>query len=165
MPNYKPLAVISSETDHCLSCHSEKGEGKVITEQWKDSKHAQVGVGCIECHKAEEGDIDAYEHHGDLIATIVTPNDCAKCHEKEVEQFTKSHHADAGAILGSLDNVLAEVVEGHAAFNGGANPAAASGCWQCHGSKIEVLKDVDGNPLKNDDGIIQLDPKTWRDKE
>ncbi len=161
MPNYKPLAVISNETDHCLSCHSEKGEGKVITEQWKDSKHAQVGVGCLECHKAEKDDIDAYEHHGDIIATIVTPNDCAKCHEKEVEQFTKSHHADGGAILGSLDNVLAEVVEGHAAFNGGMNPAAVSGCWQCHGSKVEVLKDAEGNPLKDDNGILQLDPKTW----
>ena len=161
MPNYKPAPVLSESTKHCVSCHSEKGEGKVIYEQWADSKHAQVGVGCIECHGAEEGDIDGYEHHGDFIATIVTPKDCGKCHEKEVTQFTNSHHADAGAILGSLDNVLAEVVEGHVAFNGGSNPAAASGCWQCHGSKIEVLRNEDGSVMKDDEGIVMIDPKTW----
>jgi len=133
----------------------------VITEQWKISKHAEVGVGCLECHKADEGDIDGYEHHGDFIATIVTPNDCGKCHKEEVNQFVQSHHADAGAIMGSLDNVLAEVVEGHAGYMDGANPAAASGCWQCHGSKVELLKDDDGNVLKSDDGILLFDPKTW----
>ncbi|MEN8186191.1 MAG: multiheme c-type cytochrome [Bacteroidota bacterium] len=161
MPGYKPVAILDSNTEHCVGCHSEKGEGKIITEHWKESKHAQVGVGCIECHKAEKDDIDGFEHHGDYIATIVTPLDCGRCHEKEVEEFTASHHADAGAIMGSLDNVLAEVIEGHAGYNGGANPSAASGCWQCHGSRVEVLKDADGNVLKNDDGIVQFDPKTW----
>ncbi|MCP3931404.1 MAG: hydroxylamine oxidoreductase [Bacteroidetes bacterium] len=161
IPGYKAEPVIDAKTKHCIGCHSEKGEGKVITEQWKESNHAQVGVGCVECHGAEKDDIDGYEHHGDFIATIVTPKDCGKCHEKETAEFTASHHADAGAIMGSLDNVLAEVVEGHASFNGGANPAAAQGCWQCHGSRVELLKDAEGNPIKNDDGILQFDPKTW----
>lgn len=161
LPGYKAAAIVDSNTEHCIGCHSEKGEGKIITEHWKESKHAQVGVGCIECHKAEKEDIDGFDHHGDFIATIVTPKDCGKCHEQEVEEFTASHHADAGAIMGSLDNVLAEVIEGHAAFNNGSNPSAASGCWQCHGSRVEVLRDAAGNVLKNDDGIVQFDPKTW----
>ncbi|RLD54002.1 MAG: hydroxylamine oxidoreductase, partial [Bacteroidetes bacterium] len=161
MPNFKPEPIMDAGTKHCISCHSEKGVGKVIAEQWKESKHAEVGVGCLECHKAEEGDVDAYEHEGDLIATIVTPKDCGRCHMEEVEQFTSSHHADAGMIMGSLDNVLAEVVEGHTAFNNGANPAAASGCWQCHGSKVALLMDSEGNPVKDDKGILKFDPKTW----
>ena len=161
IPGYKPSPVIDKSTKHCISCHGEKGEGKIIVEHWKESKHAQVGVGCLECHKAQKGDIDGYEHHGDFIATIVTPNDCARCHEKEAKEFMASHHADAGAIMGSLDNVLAEVIEGHAGFNNGANPAAASGCWQCHGSRVELLKDASGNVVKNDDGIPRFDPKTW----
>ena len=161
IPNYKVQPVMSDNTQHCVSCHSEKGNGKVITDQWMESKHAEVGVGCLECHQAEESDIDGFKHHGDLIATIVTPKDCGKCHADEVEQFTHSHHADAGAILGSLDNVLAEVVEGHAAYMDGSNPAAASGCWQCHGSKVELLKDEEGNPMTSDDGILLFDPKTW----
>jgi len=161
MPNFKPEPIMDAGTKHCISCHSEKGVGKVIAEQWKESKHAEVGVGCLECHKAEEGDVDAFEHEGDLIATIVTPKDCGRCHMDEVEQFTGSHHADAGMIMGSLDNVLAEVVEGHTAFNNGANPAAASGCWQCHGSKVSLLLDSDGNPVKDDKGVLKFDPKTW----
>ncbi len=157
----KAKAQISEKTAHCISCHGEAGNGKVITQQWKESRHAQMGVGCIDCHKAEEGDVDGFEHHGDKIATIVTPNDCAKCHKKESDEFQASHHADAGMIMGSLDNVLAEVIEGHTEFNGGANPAAASGCWQCHGSTVALLKDESGNPIKNEEGVLQFDPKTW----
>jgi len=160
-PDYKPSPIVDDGTRHCISCHSEQGAGKVIVEQWKDSKHAEVGVGCLECHSAEEGDVDAYEHEGQVIATIVTPSDCAKCHAEEAEQFVTSHHADAGMIMGSLDNVLAEVVEGHASFMDDSNPAAAAGCWQCHGSKVEIRKDDNGEPMYNDMGILLLDPKTW----
>ena len=46
---------------------------------------------------------------------IVTPKDCGRCHEAEVTEFNSSHHAKAGRILGSLDNVLAEIVEGRPA--------------------------------------------------
>jgi len=161
MPDYKASPIVDEGTKHCIACHGEKGAGKVIVEQWKDSKHAEVGVGCLECHAAEKDDVDAYEHEGSIIATIVTPHDCAKCHEHEANEFMTSHHADAGMIMGSLDNVLAEVVEGHTAFNEGSNPAAASGCWQCHGSRVEMVKDADGNPAYDDNGILKLDPKTW----
>lgn len=160
-PNYKPAPIVDEGTRHCISCHGEQGAGKVIVEQWKDSKHAEVGVGCLECHQAKKGDVDGYEHEGQFIATIVTPNDCARCHKNEANQFTTSHHADAGMIMGSLDNVLAEVVEGHETYNDGANPAAASGCWQCHGSRVQIKKDQNGNPVYNDMGILLLDPKTW----
>jgi len=161
IPDYRPTPVMDAATKHCVSCHGEKGVGKVIAEQWKASKHAEAGVGCLECHRAEKGDIDAFEHEGQLIATIVTPKDCGRCHEDEVNEFTHSHHADAGMIMGSLDNILAEVVEGNAAYNNGANPAAASGCWQCHGSRVELLRDKNGNPVKDENGVLKFDPKTW----
>ncbi len=161
MPDYKAAPIINVDTRLCASCHGEQGAGKAIVEQQKNSKHTEVGVGCLECHEAQKGDIDAYEYEGNLIATIVTPKDCAECHKEEAEQFTTSHQTDAGMIMGSLDNVLAEMVEWHAAFNNGSNPAAANGCWQCHGSKVEILKDDNGKPLYNDSGILMLDPKTW----
>ena len=147
MPGYKPAPIVDAGTKHCISCHAEKGAGKVIVEQWKTSKHAEVGVGCLECHAANKTDVDAYLHEGALIATVVTPYDCRKCHEKETMEFVNSHHADAGMIMGSLDNVLAEVVEGDVNFNSGANPAAASGCWQCHGSRVQLLTDDQGKEL------------------
>ena len=89
-----------------------------------------------------------------MISIIVSPKDCANCHEKEVKQTEESHHAKAGRILGSLDNLLAEVVEGNSAlvtpgFPGGNSAAAVNGCWQCHGSQVKVLEDG------------QLDPATW----
>ncbi len=160
-PDTGPSLLVDKGTQHCISCHGKQGIGKVIVEQWRNSKHAQADVGCLDCHQAKKGDIDGYEHEGQFIATIVTPKDCAECHQDEAEQFTTSHHADAGMIMGSLDNVLAEVVEGSATFRDGANPAAASGCWQCHGSRVQIQTDENGKPKYNDYGVLLFDPKTW----
>ena len=145
-------AIVTSDNKDCVTCHEVKTPG--IIGQWKESLHAEQGIGCLDCHKAAEGDVDAHLHEGRLIATIVSPKDCAKCHEAETKEFAASHHATAGKILGSLDNVLAEVVEGHAEFDAEGNkvkasPVAVSGCLQCHGSEIKVLEDG------------KLDPETW----
>jgi len=147
-----PDAVITAENEDCVDCHRVKSPG--IVGQWEISTHASSGIGCLECHSANEGDIDAYDHEGVLIATIVTPTDCSECHEKEAAEFEASHHATAGQILGSLDNVLAEVVEGYVDFDSQGNKvstsaAAVSGCLQCHGSEIKVLENG------------KLDPATW----
>ncbi len=146
------LPELSVESKECIECH--KMQSKVIYEQWGDSKHFRGNIGCFECHKAEREDKDAYDHYGKVISTIVSPKDCARCHEKEVEQFVSSHHAKAARILGSLDNVLAEVVEGNndfitPMFPMGISAAAVNGCWQCHGSEVKVMPDG------------KLDPATW----
>jgi hydroxylamine dehydrogenase len=145
-------AALSPESAACAKCHHK--ESPAIYEQWGSSKHFRGNVGCFECHQAEKGDADAFMHEGQLIATMVTPKDCGRCHQREVEEFQASHHAKAGRILGSLDNVLAEVVEGNhgmktPGFPEGVSAAAVSGCWQCHGAEVKVLKDG------------KLDPATW----
>jgi formate-dependent nitrite reductase cytochrome c552 subunit len=146
------LADISKESAQCIDCHKKASPS--IYEQWGASKHFRANVGCYECHKADEKDPDALSHEGRLIATIVSPRDCNRCHEKETGEFIMSHHAKGGRILGSLDNKLAEIVEGNQgfitpAFPKGNSAAAVSGCWQCHGSEVKVLKDG------------KLDPATW----
>lgn len=146
------LPELSEKSRECITCH--KDDNPIIYEQWGDSRHFRANVGCFECHKAEESDPDAFEHLGDYISIIVSPKDCAKCHEKEVAEFSSSRHAKAGRIMGSLDNVLAEVVEGNRGlitpmFPGGVSAAAVTGCWQCHGSEVKVLPDG------------TLDPATW----
>jgi formate-dependent nitrite reductase cytochrome c552 subunit len=143
---------ISAASRKCIDCH--KKESPSIYEQWGSSKHFRANVGCYECHKAETSDPDAMLHEGQLIATIVSPRDCNRCHEKETGEFIISHHAKAARILGSLDNTLAEVVEGNQAFKTpgfpkGNSAAAVNGCWQCHGSEVKVLKNG------------KLDPATW----
>ncbi len=117
--------------DPCWRCHASATPG--IVAQWKSSKHFEAGIGCADCHGAAATDPDAFEHHGRRIAIIVSPKDCATCHEEEFEQQKGSHHAKAGQILGSLDNLLGEVV--------GGQPAVDAGCRQCHGSEVELGPD------------------------
>ena len=130
---------------------------------WKGSTHAECGVGCVECHQAVEHDVDGFEHWGVLIATVVTPLDCARCHPEEAEEFAASHHSKGGNILASLDNFLAETVEGaRFAFDPhGETPgllvssvdglsSAVSGCMQCHGSKM-ALESTGGGKITVDD--------------
>ena len=146
------LPQISPESAACAECH--KKESPAIYEQWGSSKHFRGNIGCMECHKAHPDDPDAWLHEGQIISIIVSPKDCARCHTREVEQFTGSHHSKAARILGSLDNTLAEIVEGNNAFitpmfPGGVSAAAVNGCWQCHGAEVKVLPGG------------KLDPATW----
>jgi len=145
-------AEISRQTKECLECHQKLDTS--VYQQWGMSKHYRANVGCFECHSASTEDVDAFQHEGFTIAILVTPKDCARCHSVETEQFSGSHHSKAGRILGSLDNVLAEVVEGNKGmvtpgFPGGVSASAVNGCWQCHGSQIKVLPNG------------KLDPATW----
>nr|VFK65216.1 MAG: Seven times multi-haem cytochrome CxxCH [Candidatus Kentron sp. UNK]VFK71415.1 MAG: Seven times multi-haem cytochrome CxxCH [Candidatus Kentron sp. UNK] len=159
-PPSKTFKVLSKESATCVSCHMKKNAG--IYQQWGESKHYGANVGCYECHKAEKGEPDAVRHKDFLISTIVSPKDCAECHEQEAREFDKSHHATGGLILGSLDNVLAEVVEGsiygQMAIRG-ESAAAVQGCWQCHGSPVKVLPDgkLDAASWPNT-GIGRLNP-------
>lgn len=146
------LQTISPETGQCLQCHKELNP--VIVQQWGASKHYRAKIGCYECHRAEKTDPDAFEHGDEFISVIVSPNDCARCHENEVRQFNSSRHSKGARILGSQDNILAEVVEGNRmmktpGFPEGISAAAVSGCWQCHGSEVKV---IEGG---------KLDPATW----
>jgi hypothetical protein len=143
---------LSKTSKECVECHKEMNVN--IYQQWGKSKHFRSNVGCYECHEAQSGDVDAINHEGYFISIIVSPKDCGKCHEKETDEFLNSHHSKAGRIMGSLDNVLAEVVEGNRGmktegFPDGVSAAAVNGCWQCHGSIVKVIEDG------------RLDPATW----
>jgi len=152
---------VPASSAQCVDCHAKSSPG--IVDHWKGSTHAAKGVGCVECHQAVTGDVDGFDHYGALIATIVTPRDCSRCHQKEATEFGQSHHAAAGNILASLDNFLAETVEGsrqpfnpHSPTPGKAvemvNGMASSftGCQQCHGSKV-ALRSTDGGVITVDD--------------
>ncbi|MGO9953813.1 MAG: multiheme c-type cytochrome [Dissulfurispiraceae bacterium] len=130
---------VSKEGKACIACH--EAQSPSFVKEWEISKHAQKGVDCYTCHKAEKTNPAAMEHNGFTIAVLVTPKDCSKCHPNEVKQMTSSHHAKAADILNSLDNYLGEVV--------GGPEAVITGCVQCHGSQVKVLANG------------KLDPNTW----
>ena len=155
------VVAVPTASKGCVECH--KRVSPAIIDHWVGSTHSVKGVGCVECHQAAKDDADAFQHHGALIATIVTPLDCKRCHPTEYNEFTASHHAKAGNILASLDNFLAETVEGNRSpfnphsptpgrkvesVNGMAS--ANTGCQQCHGGKV-ALEATDGGLLTVDD--------------
>ncbi len=119
----------------CVNCHEKKSPG--VVNDWKKSQHARGGVTCYDCHKAERTDVDAQEHEGTLIAVIVSPRDCSRCHPQEVREFEASHHSKAATFISKktpegriMDNVLGYQIEG--------KEAAVVGCEKCHGSQIEM---------------------------
>lgn len=124
--------------NRCVNCHKKTSPALVM--EWERSRHAAAGISCLECHSANEGDVDGWMHMGARVATLVTPKDCAQCHETQVEEFSRSHHAKAGLIINSLDNVLAEKVAGMPTNNADA----VNGCWQCHGSIVKFKRDEKG---------------------
>lgn len=135
----------SPEGQVCIKCHELKTPG--LFKMWKLGKMGQAGVNCYDCHKAEKktekkpGDLDGYDHRGFWMATLVSPKDCSRCHKEQFDQQQPSHHAKGADILNSLDNYLGTVLGGPA--------CVATGCRQCHGSNIKVLKNG------------KLDPSTW----
>jgi hypothetical protein len=167
---------IPVSSNRCVECHGKSTPG--IIDHWKGSTHAVKGVGCVECHQAQPGDVDGFDHYGAHIATVVTPKDCSRCHKHEYEEFEHSHHAKGGNILASLDNFLAEKVEGFRDDTGGLhffNPhsptpgmvdvkdvnglsSAVVGCLQCHGSKVALLT-KDGGRITLDDLKLDADGK------
>ena len=158
-PGHVPAEAVAQESDDdaCAVCHQEVTPG--ILAHWAGSRHARHDVTCLGCHEADPGELDAWKHEGEWIATVVTPRDCGECHEAEAEEFMRSHHAKGGNILHSLDNLLAETVEGHRGTFEVPHPHeegrmlrvdgmsfAVSGCWQCHGSQLRLLS-TDGEPM------------------
>jgi len=135
----------SPEGQVCIKCHELKSPG--LFKMWRAGKMGQRGVNCYDCHKAvkksakKPGDKDGYDHRGFWIANVVSPKDCSRCHEEIFKQHQPSHHAKGADILNTLDNYLGTVVGGQA--------CVVTGCRQCHGSNVKVLKDG------------KLDPNTW----
>jgi hypothetical protein len=132
---------ISAANKKCIDCHMAKDISVGGINDWKYSRHAPKGIGCVECHRAEQGEPDAYDHYGSLVSTLVTPKDCMQCHDKEAQEFAKSHHAKGAQFTNSLDNFLGNVVEGP--------EVVTSGCAGCHGSVVKVLENG------------KLHPATW----
>ena len=115
----------------CIDCHEKASPG--LTRQWRDSAHAEAGVNCLDCHQANTVEDDAITHEGSVIATIVSPKDCGRCHTLETSETQNSVHSQAVALLDSKIPGLAQQLSGKALIS--------AGCTQCHGSTVEVRGD------------------------
>ena len=151
-----PPPIVTGTNKACVTCHRERSPGLVM--EWEASRHAKVGIGCVDCHQAKADEPDAWKHEGVYVAALVTPLDCGRCHQKEYEEFTRSHHARAGEIIASLDNVIALKIAGTP-----NNPGdAVNGCWQCHGSIVRFQRDEHGDIVRaGAERKPLLHPDTW----
>jgi hydroxylamine dehydrogenase len=77
----------------CLVCHQLRTPD--LYAAWLGSAHARHNVTCLDCHEAAADEPDAYRHGGALVSLLVTPRDCAGCHQPESSQYQASGHAFA----------------------------------------------------------------------
>ncbi len=132
----------------CIKCHKKSSKG--LATQWQESKHGEVGMNCLDCHQADIGDDDSITHEGEVIATVVSPKDCGRCHISEYEQQKGSVHANAAFSIQNRIPALENV---------GGPAIVAGGCDQCHGSTIKVKGDgtLDAATWPNS-GIGRINP-------
>lgn len=91
-------------TEKCASCHDDR-YGK-----YKNTKHAQVGVGCESCH----GPGSLHNGNTERISKTHWPGMCGRCHT-QFAQWQKSRHSDPLAF-------------GHSEVS----PALIGNCYKCH---------------------------------
>ena len=156
---------LTEQGKKCVSCHKDTSPG--IVSDWKDSRHAHVGVSCIDCHQVDKDspmavshetiiDKDKYKIDKDMldkdvfISVLVPPSVCGRCHADEQEEFNKSGHIRAYRQFIPKDSLHA-LVHQHEGQNNPelSNAPYETGCMQCHGAKIKL--DKDGRPT----------PDTW----
>ncbi|MBI5395890.1 MAG: hypothetical protein HZA91_11385 [Verrucomicrobia bacterium] len=153
----KPATPAKSDASKaCVDCHRKQSPALVM--EWEKSRHGLMGIGCAECHTGKQGEERSWLHEGTWVTMLLTPKDCSQCHDQEYKEFSRSHHAKAGEILASLDNVLAE----KAAGKPGNIADAVNGCWQCHGAIVKFKRDEQGRVLRTGkENKPVLDPMTW----
>jgi hypothetical protein len=136
-------ASFTKATGKCAECHRQ--ETAAIVAQYEASKHADVGVSCLECHRPLEGQ-ESVDHRGFEITQNPTAKNCAQCHATEYEQFTKSRHAASAwaAVRGSQDFTAEQIAFGEKYHEGmidrpanalallEGDGAISSGCASCH---------------------------------
>ncbi len=135
--------------EKCASCHTKASAG--LTKQWQDSAHAEAGVNCMDCHQADSTEPDAISHEGFVIATVVSPKDCGRCHTTEFKEQEGSVHAEAVALIADKVPAMTENVSGPA--------MEVAGCAQCHGSTVKVKGDGSLDPASwPNSGIGRINP-------
>ncbi len=114
--------MVSAESQVCIDCHID--ETPKMVEAWTNSKHADEEIDCLECHAAKEGDWDYVADHFDtVIAKYPTAGDCAGCHPREYNEFSRSKHSALAMIFMAVSfdrNVFEPTI------------ATKHGCQECH---------------------------------
>jgi len=164
---------VSPETQECIDCHRTITPG--IVADWENGLHSKttpiqaktnpenerrissanipenlagVVVGCYECHSLNGAKhSDNFEHFGFNINVVVSPNDCATCHQTEVAQY---QHSKKGYAVDNLrKNPLYSLLVGtytdiktldanHTLQCYRSAHSENESCYACHGTEVTV---------------------------
>lgn len=83
----KEVAIVTAVNESCVECHQNDSPALVM--EWEESRHAKVGIGCVECHTANEGEIDAWKHEGTYVSALVTPMDMFHLKQDDLDDRVK----------------------------------------------------------------------------
>ncbi len=102
----------------CAACHTQQTPG--IVTQWRSGKMGQQGIDCATCHGSEHSSADDVDK-----AKLPTPDVCATCHAKQVEQFRAGKHSLAWTAMKAMPMLSHQPlpIAGHDGFKG---------CSGCH---------------------------------
>ena len=163
----------SEATGECLTCHEALHPG--IVQGWRKSHHARVSpseaqkkpdlerrmsgtavpdtlqntaVGCFECHGMRaDAHKDSFEHNGYTIHIVVSPDDCATCHEVERRQYRDNtmSFAHTNLVKNGLYQDLIASINSTMSFQGQSLKSVppnektnADSCLFCHGTSISI---------------------------
>ncbi|WP_028313477.1 multiheme c-type cytochrome [Desulfatibacillum aliphaticivorans] len=164
---------LSEATEGCLMCHEEATPG--IVADWRNSLHAktsftmaaaapersrkvsslapegelaEVAVGCAECHTLNpDTHKDTFNHEGFQVHIVVSPKDCAVCHARQTDEYSRNKMGNAHRIL--VDNPLymtmVNAINGPPVIKDGKPVTTAAdeltnaeSCLACHGTEVKV---------------------------
>jgi hypothetical protein len=92
---FSVFSLSAAWAETCINCHKKLNPS--IVSDWRLSKHSHRKIGCAACHG------DRHKSSADVAQVqIPTPDTCAKCHAKRVEQFKKGKHALGWAAMNAL---------------------------------------------------------------
>ncbi len=162
---FSAMAATSIVATSCTTCHGN-GILDAIYNDWNNSKHAQNGVTCEICHKANSTDVDAISHNGYTISVIVSPQDCGDCHDKEAREFEQSLHSLGAKYYeylfgkGVLPFLESQIEGGYILTEDDVNithAATLRGCQSCHGTNM-TGKSTDDYLVWPNNGIGRINP-------
>lgn len=124
----------SVSVEPCVDCH--KGVNPQIVSDWQLSKHSQKGVGCSVCHGSQH--TSAYDTEK---VRIPTPEVCATCHSKKVQEFKAGKHSYGWTSMKAMPTAHWQPM---------ALMEGMKGCGGCH--KIGLKTEAEIRELRREGG-------------